>query len=524
MLVFLIRWFTLPGRWDDPVLFLLATLIVIYYLGVWTARWAALRRMARPLPLSPQPGIRVAVGTSFVPESEPLAMLQITLRALVGMDYPHDTWVLDEGDDPEVRALCERLGACHYSRRNDLRYQAPSGSFATATKYGNYNAWLTDHVYGAYDCVVTFDPDHVPERSYLTQLLGYFRDPGIGYVQAPPVFYNQTSSFIARGAAEESYTYYSSHQMASYALGHPILVGSHSAHRVAALRQVGGFPAHDAEDLYLTMLYRAAGWRGVYVPRILALGTTPVDWTGYLRQQARWARSVLDLKLRALPALSKNLSRLERLLNLFHGVYFLRPLVMFVLVLMLLKMLLENEVPVFLSAWELPAAAALIAILQLIDRFRQRFFFDPKRERGFHWRAVVLQLAKWPHLVWALLDAVRNRKLGYVLTRKTGPGRVERILTPPHLGIAFLVAVAAVVGRVRHGGLAPTLWVFAALLIGTSLLLVWTETWRYPSPYDPELFGRRRAELRNLLWGRGGSAQPESNLRWQSILITTDWS
>jgi len=42
-------------------------------------------------------------------------------------------------------------------------------------------------------------------------------------------------------------------------LGLLIIVGSHNRHRVAALGQVGGFPVHDADDLLLTLHYRAAG-------------------------------------------------------------------------------------------------------------------------------------------------------------------------------------------------------------------------------------------------------------------------
>ena len=36
----------------------------------------------------------------------------------------------------------------------------------------------------------------------------------------------------------------------------------------------------------------------MYVPEVLAVGLTPTSWTGYMRQQARWTRSVLDIKLR----------------------------------------------------------------------------------------------------------------------------------------------------------------------------------------------------------------------------------
>ncbi|MBC7788435.1 MAG: glycosyltransferase, partial [Anaerolineae bacterium] len=500
VVLFGIRWVTLPAIGQHPILYVSATLVAAYYVVVWAARWAALIRMRRPHQLSPQPGLRVAVATSFVPGVEPLAMLESTVQALVAMDYPHDTWVLDEGDDPDVRAVCRRLGARHFTRRNQAEFRTRSGQFAAHTKHGNYNAWLSGVVKDSYDVVVTFDPDHVPRRAYLMMLLGYFRDPGVGYVQAPAVYFNQEASFIARGAAEETYAYHSSHQMASYALGHPVIVGSHSLHRVAALRQVGGFPAHHAEDLYLTMLYRAEGWRGVYVPRILALGVTPVDWQGYLSQQSRWARAVVDLKLHAFRALAHRLSPLERVLNLFHGVYFLRPVAFFVLFAMLVVMLLQDTVPSFLDAGPLLGGVGLLVVLHLVDRFRQRFFFDAEREQGLHWRAGLLQLAKWPHLVSALFDAAINRRVDYAVTRKTAATEsIRHILTPPHLGISVVLASAAAIGVSRHGALPPTLAVLAVLAIGSSLLLAITDWLSFPQPYDLALLKRRQEEVDVLL-------------------------
>lgn len=85
------------------------------------------------------------------------------------------------------------------------------------------------------------------------------------------------------------------------------MVGCHNTHRVTALQAIGGFAAHDADDLLTALMYLAHGWRGVYVPETLATGLTPVSWTSYFTQQRRWARSVFDLKLRVLPDLRRRL-------------------------------------------------------------------------------------------------------------------------------------------------------------------------------------------------------------------------
>jgi cellulose synthase (UDP-forming) len=70
--------------------------------------------------------------------------------------------------------------------------------------------------------------------------------------QAAQAYYNQEASFIARGAAAETYGYYSSIQMFSFAVGYPVVTGCHNTHRVTAVKQVRGLPAHDADDLLIT--------------------------------------------------------------------------------------------------------------------------------------------------------------------------------------------------------------------------------------------------------------------------------
>src|SRR4051812_25783760 len=254
--LFLYYWldFGIAGR--HPVQFLVLSAGLAVAIGMYEARWLTLPLMRRPVPMEAPRGLSVGVATTFVPSAEPLDMLAETVAALVAMEYPHDTWVLDEGDDPAVKELCARLGAHHFSRAGRPEYQTTSGTFERRSKHGNYNAWLHEVGFDSYDVIVGFDPDHVPYRDFLLRTLGYLSDPAVGYVQAAQAYYNQSASFIARGAAEETYAYYSSIQMSSYGLGYPIVTGCHNVHRSAALRQVGGFAPHEADDLLITLLYR----------------------------------------------------------------------------------------------------------------------------------------------------------------------------------------------------------------------------------------------------------------------------
>ncbi|MEO8139374.1 MAG: hypothetical protein ABI742_07005, partial [Gemmatimonadota bacterium] len=252
----------------------------------------------------------------------------------------------------------------------------------------------------------------------------------------------------------------------------------------------------------LTMRYRAEGWRGVYVPEILALGTTPVDWRGYLVQQMRWARSVLDLKRAALRRSAGPLPFADRILSLFHGAHYLRPLLWLLLFPMLIGLLLNNTTPAFLRPRALLVILAMGLLLHLADRFRQACYLDPDRERGVHWRSALLQYAKWPHFAGALLDTALGRNAPYALTPKVGGGTVRHLLAPMHLALTATITLAWLIGTLRHGPMEPVITLLAALIGGISLALAWSETQSFPAPFDPALLPARRALLRSILAAR----------------------
>jgi cellulose synthase (UDP-forming) len=489
--LWLLTYWISRAEWSvHTIAYVILTGTLMIGLAMFESRWFAMPIMRRPFPMPPSPGWRVGVATTFVPEGESFEMLERTVRALVAMDYPHETWVLDEGDDLRVRALCARVGARHFSRKGIERYQQPSGPLEARTKHGNYNAWLDAIGYERYEIISAFDPDHVPEPHFLTRVLGYFDDPAIGYVQAAQIYYNQSASFIARGAAEETYTYYSSIQMSSYAIGYPIVTGCHNNHRATALEEVGGFAAHEADDLLITMNYRAAGWRGVYVPERLAAGLTPVDPVGYLTQQRRWAQSVLDVKFRIFPKLARSLPLPERVFSLVHGLYYLHGLGSALGAALLSFMLVTGRTPAVFSVATAWRVALMFCVLQLCDLFRQRFFLEPQRERGLHWRAGLVRIAKWPHVLLALCDALTGASRGYILTPKVRSTRRGYAAAPAHLIVAGIVAAAWMVGAARGVIHNPALHLVAALVVSVSLIVALSELRRFPSPFDPELAAR----------------------------------
>jgi Glycosyltransferase like family 2 len=474
---FFVYWFEPTGWWDsEKFSFAGASALLLIGLAGNQLRWIALPLMKRPIPMEPRQGLRVAVVTTCVPYIEPLEMLDTTLRAMVSLDYPHDTWLLDEGDSPSVRDLCRSIGVRHFSRHGLPHYQRESGRFTARSKHGNYNAWLQEVGFEQYDVLIAFDPDHVAAPEFASSVLGFFEDERIAYVQAPQVYRNQSASLIARGAAEETYAYYSATEMASYGVGEPVLTGCHNAHRLSALREFGGFPDHTAEDLLQTLYYRIRGWHGVYVPTVLATGLAPEEWASYLTQQLRWARSVLDIKFRHFHALRGSPSR-ETLIELLQGFGYLQDAFLAVGSLALFVPLLAAGIGrATFEHLGSPDFGALLALMFSSDMFRQRFYLQPKTETGIHWCAGLLRLAKWPFLLKAFWLVVRNQQFQYVVTPKTRSASSSRMLLRAHGAVVVLVASAWVVGVLVgqvHGWLVH---IWAAAIIALSVGLILSET------------------------------------------------
>jgi len=482
---FLDYWVARPVWATAPAVYAIVTLLLLVVAVNYAGRWLMLPLMQRPISLAIRSHPRVGIATTFVPSAEDLEMLEQSVSAMVAIDYPHDTWVLDEADDSRVAELCHRLGARHFSRKHMPHYQTDHGRFRAHTKYGNVNAWLSEHGFDRYDIVTLFDPDHVPSPTFLERVLGFFEDPGVGYVQAAQAYYNQSASFIARGAAEETYAYNSSIQMAAFGMGYPIIVGCHNTHRIAALRGGEGLSPHDADDLLTTLAYRSRGWRGVFVPEILARGLTPVDWPGYLSQQRRWARSVIDVKVRYQSKLAAGLSPAARTMSLLQGLnYLYRSFTLFAAFLVLVFTLATGIGASIVSHLLSPQLVLVWTALFATDLFRQRFYLDRPTECGLHWRVAVLHLAKWPYMLLALADVALRRQLPYTITPKAGSSAWRAQLVVPHLIALAVLVIAWASGLVAGLALPWKVHAVAAACVVGSLAFVLSTRLPFPDPYD----------------------------------------
>src|SRR5215813_14058670 len=67
----------------------------------------------------------------FRPCNEEVALLRRTVRRAMTIRYPHQTWLLDDGNRPEVKALAAELG-CGYLTREDRGQGGKAGNLNAA--------------------------------------------------------------------------------------------------------------------------------------------------------------------------------------------------------------------------------------------------------------------------------------------------------------------------------------------------------------------------------------------------------
>jgi cellulose synthase (UDP-forming) len=154
-----------------------------------------------------------------------------TVAAALAMRVEHETWVLDDGNRPDVQRMAEELGARYLARRTHEHAKA-----------GNLN-----HAFGIIDAdlVAVLDADHVSHPDFLVRTLGYFDDPRIALVQTPQDFYNR-SSFEHQvedredGRFHEQVLFYRAIQPGKNRWGAAFWCGTGAIVRTAALRDVGG--------------------------------------------------------------------------------------------------------------------------------------------------------------------------------------------------------------------------------------------------------------------------------------------
>ncbi|WP_341579598.1 glycosyltransferase [Microbacterium schleiferi] len=137
------------------------------------------RAKTRPHPQLPAHGTADVLITTY---NEPIDMVMATALAAKRIEYPHTTWILDDGARDELRTAASAAGVGYITRSSDWIGKPRHA------KAGNLNNALfqTDGEF-----LLILDADQVPDPAILSRTLGYFADDTeVALVQTPQWFVN----------------------------------------------------------------------------------------------------------------------------------------------------------------------------------------------------------------------------------------------------------------------------------------------------------------------------------------------
>ncbi len=415
----------------DFILFALLSYVVWYQICNELLTWVNALFMRHPVPMEPAKNLKVALLTAFVPSKEPIDVLENTIIAMKAVRYPHDTWVLDEGNDSAVRILCKKHKVNHFSRFGIEKYNTPDGHFKARTKAGNYNSWFDSHSH-EYEIVAQHDVDFVPSADYFEKTLGYFKDEKVAFVGTPQIYGNVNESWIARGAAEQAYGFYGPLQKGLFGLGMHLFIGANHVIRTSAHDSIGGYSGHIVEDHLTGMRLYAQNWKGVYVPEALLIGEGPATWDAYFSQQMRWAYGLIDILFRHSPKIVTKMKKVHGINYLLLQQYYFFGLAQIIGVFLMGVFFIFGIQSGVMDLTTLLILYPSFLLIQIaIYLWLQLSYINPKEESGFHIAGKVLNIAAWPIYLLAFFSALAGKKLNYQVTPK-GSAQEQG---SPHIGM-----------------------------------------------------------------------------------------
>jgi len=224
------------------------------------------------------------------------------LDAAARLDWPAarlEIQVLDDSDDDTCGLVDKRVAewqrqgvAMTVSRRsNRSGYKAGALANGLSTARGEF--------------IAVFDADFIPTPDFLQSTMPWFRDPGVGMVQARWSFCNTDHSWFTGIQSLLLGAHFSIEHRVRY--HHGLFFnfnGTAGIWRRIAIESAGGWQSDTVtEDLDLSYRAQMAGWKFVYRDECAVPSELPVTLSALRSQQQRWAKGSMQTARKILPIL-----------------------------------------------------------------------------------------------------------------------------------------------------------------------------------------------------------------------------
>jgi cellulose synthase (UDP-forming) len=412
---------------------------IVLLLGYMQTAWP-LNRKPYPLPddLSTWPTVDVFIPTY----NEPLSVVQPTVHAATGMDWPHDKlniYLLDDGRREEFRRFAEAAGVGYIVRDEHSHAKAGNINHALTITHGEY--------------IAIFDCDHIPVRSFLQTTMGQFlADPNCAVVQTPHHFFSpdpfERNFDTFHRVPNEGSLFYGLIQDGNDFWNATFFCGSCAIIKRAPLEEIGGIAIETVtEDCHTSLRLHRRGYNSAYLRTVQSAGLATESLSGHIGQRIRWARGMAQIFRVDNPWTGKGLSLFQRIcysnamLHFFYGI----PRIVFLLMpgaYLFFGLHMINTQAVIILAYVLPYLfLSNLANSRIQGQFRHSF-----------WAEIYESVLAW-YIVLPTTMALINPKLGkFNVTAKGGQIYNEYLdwtISKPYLVLLGINIAAMLAGLFR---------------------------------------------------------------------------
>lgn len=422
--IYFTHWWFWGGHSKQPFFFAILSFAIFWEIFRNLINWYIYSYVKIPVKAKLTTDFTVDVITTAMP-GEPFLMIEKTLTAISEIEYPHNSFLLDGGNDPKLKELCTNL------KINHINCETVGGA-----KAGKINYCLTN--YSKAEVVLIIDPDHIPRRDFFEKTLVHFEDENVGFVQVVQAYYNTEESFVANAAAEQTFGFYGPTLMGLNGQGIPTAIGANCTFRRKALDSIGGHAIHLAEDALTSMRIHAEGWKSVFVPFRGSEGLVPADIGSFFNQQLKWSTGMTYLLFREYPKLFKKFNFISKMHYFFAGTFYLNGLATFFTLVLPIIFLFFQIFAVEMSLTDfLIHYMPYIFMSTFINLFIQRWYTHSD-EKGLPWKSMLLEKGTWHIYLLGFFYGLFGKKVAYLPTPKIIQKGVHLNLVIPHIVILFL--------------------------------------------------------------------------------------
>ncbi|GCB02235.1 cellulose synthase catalytic subunit [UDP-forming] [Sulfuriferula multivorans] len=434
----------------------------------------------------------------FIPTfNEPVQLVRRTLLATIHMDYPHETWLLDDGNRPEMASLAEDLGVRYLARERN-----------TDAKAGNLNHALAN---SSAEFIAVFDADHAPQQNFLTHTLGYFNDPAVAFVQTPQDFFNLDSYQHRQQTRKhtvwtEQSLFFRVIQRGKDYWNAAFFCGSCATLRRSALEKIGGFATGTVtEDLHTSIRLHKQGFKSVYHAEPLAFGIAPSSVVPFLQQRIRWGQGAMQVwrQERVLTGsgltLAQRLNYFASMLTYFDGwqkgLFYIAPVIV----------LVTGVMPI--------SAFGAEFLLHFIPYYLLTFWAFEEVGRGFG-RSIYIEqynMGRFAAFAWSTLGLFQRHLKFRVTSKDLSQAGQTATFVLPQIAVILLNGLAVPVGiflfvyaaHLPLTGLAANI-IWAGINLALALSVVWfslrrvsytRSEYRFPIPLPAKVTIKDRLTL-----------------------------